>query len=159
MHDTCTLLYKDIIFFFFFSLLIADCAVSTTPSEVSNATYTLSCTTSCTQWKLYILDYPVPLAGACSTLPCLVDTASLSFTTMALKNQIGWKTSKPCSIRFNATTTGDLLMLAQSFNIGTHIGEVMIRSGELFNYMYYYFYDDSDPLLSLVSSPFQSGTI
>ena len=116
-------------------ILLADCTVTNTTSETFNTTYNLTCTAACNQWKLYILDYPTRLAGACSTLPCLVDTASLS-TSSVLKRQIGWKTTKPCSIAFNVTTTDDLLMLAQSFNgatLTTRIGEVMIRSGELFS--------------------------
>ncbi|KAL5493543.1 hypothetical protein EMCRGX_G014741 [Ephydatia muelleri] len=106
----------------------AVCTLVNTPSVNSAATYNLSCTSACTQWKLYILDYPIALAGGCSSLPCLTDTASLSSNTQALRNQIRWSSSRPCSLTFNATTTGDLLMLAQSFNLSVRIGEVMIRS-------------------------------
>ena len=110
----------------------AVCTLTNTSSTNSTTTYNLSCTSACTQWKLYILDYPTALAGGCSVLPCLTDTASLSLNTYVLRSQIGWRSSRPCSLTFNATATGDLLMLAQSFNLAARIGEVMIRSGELF---------------------------
>ncbi|KAL5493544.1 hypothetical protein EMCRGX_G014742 [Ephydatia muelleri] len=108
----------------------ADCNYTNTSNANGNITYKLACTEACTYWKFYILEYPVPLTGVCSTLPCLFNSIGVSTSTTALRNQMGMKSSTQpaCWIAFNATTAGNLLILAQSFYSPTmHIGDVMIR--------------------------------
>ena len=107
----------------------ADCNYTNTSNSNGNITYKLACTETCVYWKFYILDYPVPLTGVCSTLPCLLNSVGVSTSTTALRDQLGMKSStQPCWIKFNTTTAGKLLILAQSFYSTTvHIGDVMIR--------------------------------
>lgn len=118
----------------------ADCNYTNTSNANGNITYKLACTEACTYWKFYILEYPVPLTGVCSTLPCLFNSIGVSTSTTALRNQMGMKSSTQpaCWIAFNATTAGNLLILAQSFYSPTmHIGDVMIRFGMFPTCCYY----------------------
>ena len=131
MHGTyiSVIPYTNLILFY----LATQCTVSTTPGEAS-AIYNFSCTNLCSYWVFYILDYPVPMSGCRYTLPCKVDTVSISDQARVARSELGYKVDKSSSngaISINVTR-GNLMMVAQCVmaDMATYLDGVMVRVGK-----------------------------
>eukprot|EP00731_Ephydatia_muelleri_P024447 Em0016g718a len=88
--------------------------------------YNFSCTSACNYWIFYILDYPVRMTGCKSTLPCKVDTVSVSDLAKVARSELGYKSSNSSAMSINATQ-GNLKMVVQCVITNTYIDGAMVR--------------------------------
>ena len=96
--------------------------------------YNFSCPNVCSYWVFYILDYPVPMSGCRYTLPCKVDTVSISDLAKVARSELGYRMDKSSSngaISINVTR-GNLMMVAQCVvaDMRTYLDGVMVRVGK-----------------------------
>ena len=66
------------------------------------------------------------MAGCKSTLPCKVDTVSVSDLAKVARSQLGYKRSNSSAMSINATQ-GNLKMVVQCVITNTYIDGVMVR--------------------------------
>lgn len=111
------------------------CGVSTTPGEATTV-YNFSCTKPCSYWVFYILDFPEPLSGSCkNTLPCKVDTTSLSEQAKVTRSELQVATygkdrmGNTLATSINVTR-GNLMMVAQCVSSTIYIDGMMVRVGK-----------------------------
>ena len=69
------------------------------------------------------------MAGCKSTLPCKVDTVSVSDLAKVARSQLGYKSSNSSAMSINATQ-GNLKMVVQCVITNTYIDGVMVRVGK-----------------------------
>eukprot|EP00731_Ephydatia_muelleri_P024444 Em0016g715a len=93
---------------------------------VTSTVYNFSCTSACNYWIFYILDYPVRMTGCRSTLPCKVDTVSVSDLAKVARSELGYKSSSKSAMSINATQ-GNLKMVVQCVIANTYIDGAMVR--------------------------------
>ncbi|KAL5484309.1 hypothetical protein EMCRGX_G020783 [Ephydatia muelleri] len=101
------------------------CTFSTTPG-VTSTVYNFSCTSACNYWIFYILDYPVRMTGCRSTLPCKVDTVSVSDLAKVARSELGYNSNSNSAISINATQ-GNLKMVVQCVITNTYVDGMMVR--------------------------------
>ena len=111
------------------------CDFSTTPGEATTV-YNFSCNNPCSYWVFYILDFPEPLSGSCkNTLPCKVDTASLSEQAKVTRSELQVATygkdrmGNTLATSINVTR-GTLMMVVQCVSSTTYIDGMMVRVGK-----------------------------
>ena len=100
---------------------------------VTSTVYNFSCTNACNYWVFYILDYPVRMSGCKSTLPCKVDTVSVSDLAKVARSEIGYKSNSNSAISINATH-GNLKMVVQCVITNTYVDGMMVRVGKSFDH-------------------------
>ena len=69
------------------------------------------------------------MTGCKSTLPCKVDTVSVSDLAKVARSELGYKSSSKSAMSINATQ-GNLKMVVQCVITNTYIDGVMVRVGK-----------------------------
>ena len=75
------------------------------------------------------------MTGCKSTLPCKVDTVSVSDLAKVARSELGYKSNSNSAISINATQ-GNLKMVVQCVITNTYIDGMMVRVGKLLTVLF-----------------------